>query len=331
MAHQKKTRNLTDLAEKAGVTVATASLALRNSPRLSDAVRERIRLLAEEEGFTPRVYRRKAEAEKLPGKRFAHLGPVLFVENSTNEDDPVGMELLAELGKLMNRHGVEFRCVNRRELTQDPELFRKFSAIYFYNDPPELLPLSGRKPMVQVFGWKSYGPTCDRFTANDVEVVSIALERFLERKVERVLIVWRDDMVNIPDHPRIALFAERLRAAGVEPVLFRFDKYDTGFMERLKREIAAGSDRIGFFGFNARCGLKLCCGLDSLGLMQKYGQEDVIVCDRTAMLNSFWPRPRMIDLMLPVMAERALEALFWRMEHPDAPATVTIQSPRLLL
>jgi len=54
MTFQRKTRNLTDLAQKAGVTAATASMALRNSPRLSDEVKDRIRQIAEEDGFTPR-------------------------------------------------------------------------------------------------------------------------------------------------------------------------------------------------------------------------------------------------------------------------------------
>ena len=329
MTFQRKTRNLTDLAEKAGVTAATASMALRDSPRLSDTVKDRIRQIAEEDGFTPRSYTRKIAA--ATGKRFSHLKPVLFLDNSIDEEDPVGMELLAVLGKLMNRHGVEFQCINRAELGKNPELFQEFSSVYFYNDPPELEQFCGCKPMVQVFGWKSFGPTCDRFTANDAEVVTIAMKRFLEIGAERVCIVWREDMVNIPDHPRITLLSEQLQAAGIEPVPFRFGKRDTDFMERLRREISAGSERIGFFGFNARCGLKLCCGLDSLGLMQKYGEKNVVVCDKTMMLNSFWPHPSMIDLMLPVMAERALESLFWRIENPEAPPSITMQSPRLLL
>ncbi len=331
MSRQRKTRNLTDLAEKAGVTVATASLALRNSPRLSDAVRERIQQIAEEDGFTPRAYRRRPTPEAALNKRYAHLGPVLFLDNSTDEEDPVGMALLATLGKLMSRHGVDFRCINRMELLDNPELFQKFAAVYFYNDPPELQAFCGRKPMVQVFGWHSYGPTCDRFTTNDTEVISLALRHFQSIGTERVFIVWRTDMVNIPNHPRITLFAQRLREAGIEPVQFQFDRCDTNFIERLRQEIAAGSEKIGFFGFNGRCGLKLCCGLDSLGLMQKYGQENVLVCDKTVMLDSFWPSPGMIDLLLPTMAERALESLFWRMEHPDAPPSITMQSPQLLL
>lgn len=44
---------LKDIAEKAGVTVATVSLALRNHPRISAATRKRILAIAEELGYTP--------------------------------------------------------------------------------------------------------------------------------------------------------------------------------------------------------------------------------------------------------------------------------------
>ena len=60
MASTRKVRNLDDLAERAGVTAATVSMALRNSPLLSEKMRERICRLAEESGFKPRTYRRRA-------------------------------------------------------------------------------------------------------------------------------------------------------------------------------------------------------------------------------------------------------------------------------
>lgn len=64
---------LAQVAAKAGVHVTTVSLALRNSPRLPAATRERIRLLAEELGYTPDpmlqalvAYRSGAVARRSP-------------------------------------------------------------------------------------------------------------------------------------------------------------------------------------------------------------------------------------------------------------------------
>ena len=50
MASVRKVRNLDDLAERAGVTAATVSMALHNSPLLSEKMRDRIQRLAEESG-----------------------------------------------------------------------------------------------------------------------------------------------------------------------------------------------------------------------------------------------------------------------------------------
>ena len=192
----------------------------------------------------------------------------------------------------------------------------------------ELIP--ERIPAVQVFGWEKQRRNCDRITANDGQIVALAVEFLRKAGVERSAIFWRDDIVRIPDHPRITRFLAEMNALGIETTEFRFGKYDTDFTGRLKQYIEAGSERIGFFGFNARCGVKLCCGLDSLGLLQKYSPTNVIVCDNSVLLRDFWPNPALIDLDLPLMAKRALEMLFWRMEQPGIPEAFVLQAPRPL-
>lgn len=328
MTFQRKTRNLTDLAEKAGVTAATASMALRNSPRLSDAVKDRIRQIAEEDGFTPRSYTRRIAA--AAGKRFSHLKPVLFLDNSVDEQDPIGAALLAVLGPMMNRYGVEFQMLNQRELADNPDVLEEIGAVFVYNDPAMLNRISAEIPAVQVFGWEPMRKNTDRITANDEEIVTLAIDHLRRAKVERSAIFWRDDMIKTGPHPRIVRFVERMNALGIDTVEFKFGKFDTDFTERLRAYIAAGSDRVGFFGFNARCGVKLCCGLDSLGLFQKYSPNSLVVCDNSVMLKDFWPNPAIIDLDLPLMTRRALEMLFLRMENPGIPEALVLQSPRPL-
>lgn len=328
MVYQKKTRNLNDLAEKAGVTAATVSMALRNSPRLSEAVREKIRKIAEEDGFTPRPYQKKSVP--APAKRFAHLGPVLFLDNSVDEADPIGASLLVELGQLMNRYGVDFHSANQSELSENPRLLDGCEAVFFYNDPENIGLVPESIPTVQVFGWEPLRKNCDRITADDEKIVEQAVTYLLRSDIDRSAVFWRSDMVRFPQHPRIVHFLERMNAAGVEAAEFVFGKYDTDFTERLKAYIESGSEKIGFFGFNARCGTKLCCGLDSLGLLQKYTPHNVIVCDSSIMLKNFWPTPAMIDLDMPLIARRALELLFFRMEAPGVPEAMLLQFPRPL-
>lgn len=148
--------------------------------------------------------------------------------------------------------------------------------------------------------------------------------------VERSAIFWRDDIVRIPDHPRITRFLAEMNALGIETTEFRFGKYDTDFTGRLKQYIEAGSERIGFFGFNARCGVKLCCGLDSLGLLQKYSPTKCDCLRQQRPAAGLLADPALIDLDLPLMAKRALEMLFWRMEQPGIPEAFVLQAPRPL-
>ena len=64
--------------------------------------------------------------------------------------------------------------------------------------------------------------------------------------------------------------------------------------------------------------------------MSKYGDSGLVVCDNSPLLYSFSPRPVMIDLNLPQMAEFALEELLRRLKRPELPGTVLLQSPVLI-
>ena len=56
--------NLRQLAEKAGVSIATASLALRNDPRIAAATRQRLHQLANEIGYVPSNLGRALQARR---------------------------------------------------------------------------------------------------------------------------------------------------------------------------------------------------------------------------------------------------------------------------
>ena len=327
MSYQRKSRNIRDLAEKAGVTAATVSLALHDSPRLSSEVKERIRRIAAEDDFTPRRYTRRLPAR--PPKRFSHLGPILFVDNHEDEEDPVGEGLFAAFARQMNLYGVEFSSINDADLVREPEVVREFSGVFFYNDPRIAPLLPEEIPSVQVFGWEKLRANGDRVTTDDSGVVDIAVDFFRHVGVARVIQVWRHDILR-EDHPRLRLFRERMEAVEIPVTGLCYRKYASDFVDLLREAVAAGSENLGFFGVSALCGLKLCCGLDSLGLMKQYGASNVVVCDNTVLVKSFWPCPNLIDLNLSVMADRALEALFYRMEHAGTPGCITYQSPRLL-
>lgn len=327
MRSARKPRNLADLARQAKVTAATVSLALRDSPQISPEVKEKIRQMAAEQGFTPRTYNRRPKPQPL--KRHAHLGPVLVLHYDTDEEDPVRDGILPVIFQRLNQYGVDYQYKSHSEVKADRSLTDQFAGVLYYNDlldwqlPPEL-------PAVQIFGWNPMGPQQDRITADDNRITEIAEEFFRRAEVKRTVIIWREDMVQIRNHPRIAGFLARMNAIGIEAVPMPFRREDPGFTARLKAYIESGDDRIGFFGFNAFCGVKLCCALDSLGVLGKYGANCVLVCDKSLLLNVFYPTPAMIDLNLPMMADRAVEMLLHRLSNPGIPGILVQQFPRLV-
>ena len=274
MTTPRKPRNLTDLARQMNVTAATVSLALRNSPLLSAEVREKIQRTAAELEFSPRAYTRRTKSNRVKEK--SGLGPVMLLLDDHGEEDPVRDGIMPVVSQNLSRYGLEHQYINQSRLRENPELLKEFKGIVFCNDLKGIQ-LPENYPGVQVFGWEARGPALDRITTNDDEIVSLAVEYLCRAGVKRAVIIWQRNMVQIPRHPRIACFLERMNELGIQAAPMPFDREEPDFSGRMKELISSGDDRIGFFGFNALCGVKLCCALESLGLLRKYSPHSVLV------------------------------------------------------
>ena len=138
MAEIKKIRNLNDLAKRMGCTATTVSMALRDSPQLSQELREKIKKLAGDNNFRPRNYtRRKSSGEK---KRYSHLGPILLLHNDFyNELNPARDQTMPLAFQLFNQYGIEYSYLDISEVRKNPDLFRrnKCQAIAVSEAAPE--------------------------------------------------------------------------------------------------------------------------------------------------------------------------------------------------
>ncbi len=331
MAEQSKIRSLDDLALKAGVTAATVSLALRNSPRLSEEVRDRIRLLAEENDFTPRSYRRRTVARKVEVEKNSY-GPLLVLYYEfPGVADPMRDGIMPPLFLLLNERKIEYQYVNVQEFMANPDMAKDFRGIIYYNDPEDMR-LPDDIPSVQIFGWAPLRPRQDRITANDEQIVRLVAENFSRNGVSRAAMVCCREMLPIEmEHPRVEGFLKRMKQIGVDAELILFDRYSMTLTSVMQEYLKDEYQNVGLFAFNAFCGLKLCCALDSLGLIQAFGPQRLVVCDNSPLLYSFSPRPTMIDLNLPMLAEFALDALCRRLERPELPETVLQQAPKIVI
>ena len=59
--------NIYDIAELAGVSIATVSRVVNDSPRVSEKTKQRVRAIMEENGYTPNVFARGLGLDYLPG------------------------------------------------------------------------------------------------------------------------------------------------------------------------------------------------------------------------------------------------------------------------
>ena len=64
-------------------------------------------------------------------------------------------------------------------------------------------------------------------------------------------------------------------------------------------------------------------------LFSAYSNAGLIVCDNSPLLYAFSPRPVMIDLNMPLMAEFALDTLLRRLKRPELPGSVLQLSPKI--
>ena len=325
-----KIRNLNDLAKHFDCTAMTVSMALRDSPQLPEALRERIKAFARKNNFSPRSYNRKKTQRECGGKRYSHLGPLLILHNDFyHEPNPARDQTMPCAFQLLNQYGVEYSYVDISEVKRDPEIFQKFSGVLYYNDqeieiPPEL-------PTMQIFGWKPLKPRQDRVTTDDEKVAELTADFFLAADINRVAMVWRDDMIsNYYEHPRVHTLKRKLETAGIPVTSLLFSRQDDDFLERLQEYIQQGDKAIGFFAFNSVSGLKLCSALDIMHLMPIYAPDKLLVCDNNLLLQNFWPDFHTVDLNFPMLTRRAVDGLLWRLDNPDAPESTLYLSPRLL-
>lgn len=325
---QKKIRNLNDLAERFGCSSMTVSMALRNSPRLSDKLKEEIQRAARENNFSPRQYHRK-KAEK-PVREYSHLGPILILHDSfTRGPNPARDQTMPYIFQMLNKFRIEYKYEDIAVVQENPEYFNEFSAVLYYDD--QEIPIPEDMPTMQIFGWNELKRNQDRITADDQQVARLATDFFVQAKVRRVAVIWREDMIKQPGgHPRINALTDGLEKLNIPttPLLFEWHR-ETNFRGRLEQYIADGDSRVGFFAFNSDCGRKLCNTLESLQLWSEFAPDRVLVCDNDNVFEDFWPKSHSIDLNFPALANRAVGGLLWRLEHPGLPSAIICQTPTL--
>lgn len=104
MADEKRVRNISELAELAGVTAGTVSRALSGKGFISEKTRERIRALADEHNFRPNILARNLRTQRTGA---ISVAIPLGHERGQHISDPFFMTMLGHLADELTERGYE--------------------------------------------------------------------------------------------------------------------------------------------------------------------------------------------------------------------------------
>lgn len=328
----EKLKSMADIADHLGVTKVSVSLALRNSPLVSQELRERVQQVARSVGFTPRRYRRR-QSEKLKTPTEEGRIAVLFEPDRSN--DPVAQEILNHAMRRLNELQVPFELVSCRSLYDSPRALDGFSGVIFhFSLRPAFLDTFRNLPQVAIMHEEiDFGPW-DGFKPNERFAGKLAAEYLLKQGFRKTLIVWEKEWTYQPEfHPRLEGFRTQVRMAGGEVFEIGYDHREKlqSFYSDLLELLKANDGKLGIFAFCDQIAFRVCTMLDVHGLERKKGRLEVISCDNTPLIRSLQPPLPVVDLHIPEIAASAVDGLLWRVNHPDALARDTHFRPSLIV
>ncbi len=330
-----KPGTMADIARRLGVTTVSVSLALRNSPLISQELRERVRQLAEEVGFRPRPYRRRAKSGSVGFARSSSVSGrigVLFAADNAN--DPVAAVITNSIVKRLTERKVPFAIYSCEELYVDPSPVRACAGVIFhYCLNPIYLPMLEGIPQVAVMHEEiTFGPW-DSFKPHEVFAGRLVADYLLAQGFRRVMVTWGEGQAFEPEHhARLEGFRQQIRAAGFEPIELVYPIVGGGreYVAAV-RELLDSPIPLGVFAFCDQAAYRICNVLQLLNRERIPGELEVVSCDNTYLIKEFVPPLPVVDLHIAEIASRAVDGMIWRLENPEASYQEVLLRPELIL
>lgn len=330
-AAAEKIKSMADIAEHLGITKVSVSLALRNSPLISNELRERVQRVAQSAGFKPRSYRRRLPAPGLP---FAANRVALLFEPDRNTD-PVAQEILNHVMRRLNELQMPFELVPCPELYRSPKVLDGFSGVIFhFSLRPTYTEAFANLPQVAIMHEEiDFGPW-DSYKPNEIFAGKLAAEYLLSQGFRKTLIVWEEEWAYRPgDHPRLEGFRKQIRTAGGEVAEIGYNHRGRlqEFHHRFKELLEENGNRLGIFAFCDQIAYQVSTMLNVYGIERRAGELELISCDNTPLIRSVHPTLPVVDLHIPEIAASAVDGLLWRLRNPDAMRRDVLFRPSLVV
>lgn len=327
----EKPRSLAEIAAQLGVTAGAVSLALRDSGMVSEELKRRVGELVEESGFKARSYTRRQPRRSGEAGFSGKIG-ILYREDPT---DPVTNTIMKSVAKRLTQLQISFGMFLRNDVTAVPGLIDGFSGfLYDYAWKPQDMFLIAGKPQVAIMNDELDSGDFDSVKPDDREAGRLAAGYLTGRGFRRIICVWERYAVYLADrNVRLESFRRETKEHGCEMAEIGYNKVESLplLTERLKRELDRFDGRAGIFAFCDQVADHVCTALDFLGVKREPGRLELISCDSTYLSRQITPPVAMVDLHIEEIAERAVDTLLWRINHPDVAYTNILLKPSLIV
>lgn len=326
----RKTTNMKEIAETLGVSAVSVSLALRNSPRVSESLKERVFKLAGDGNFKVRRYPKMRSGRK----KFNRLKiAVLYREDPS---DPVAQTILnAVMTQLVERE-MNFKVLDVEEALADPFLTVDFGGfLYYYDLEPSDIPRLAGKPQVAIMNDYFDCTGFDNCKVHNELAGKLAAEYLLGRGFRRILICyeWISTGMNA-SHPRLRGCRTRLEeVGGIEISELHYSRKSdiAPFARDLIGELDRDERPLGIFAFNDLTAFQVGSILDLSGRGFAPDKREMICCDNTFLISSMRNRIPVIDLHIGRIARAAVDRLIHRFSHPEEDFVEILFKPDLVL
>ena len=326
---EKGPKSMADIAQMLGITTQSVSLALRNSPLISQELREQVQRIAEKMDFKARSYRKRRNSGDNGGK-------IMVLHEAANSEDPVAQQIMNSVMTRLSELKMTFEVCSCEDLYDNPVLVEGFTGvIYHYCFRPWFASILEGIPQVTIMHeeidlgpWDSYKP-------NEMLAGKLAANYLIDQGFKQVLLIWEHRMAyHAESHPRLQGFRNRMREAGVEVVELSYgndDKDPHVFFESLISSLKRFGNHAGIFAFCDQVAYKVCHLLNFGGLKRALGELEVISCDNTFLIKNLFPPLPVVDLHIAEIASRAVDGLKWRLANPGASYQEVRITPELIL
>ncbi len=347
------TVTLKDVAESAGVSVSTVSLALRDDSRIAAETRAVVSRTAERLSYSPRSRGRPTRGVDEPQATRRSNRIALLVPGMPRAliNAPVYMDML---------HGVEAAVAEQgktlvlRHLLPDApipvSLFpQKVDGVVLFGlfaDDEDLRDQLMRMPCVQTMGIPLHEAAWDHVTYDNSIIGELAASYLLERGHRTMAMLAPE--ASTSGRPRLdvtegrhAGFRRVLESAGCtlhllwdQPLLRLTPTHQEVVRETLDRIIEQLlSLKPRPTGIFCSCD-QLTAALHPLLLARGVvpGRDlDIVSCNNEViLLQNLHPRPATVDIHAHAVGKRTVEQLLWRIEQPNAPRSVITLEPTLV-